>query len=76
MRVELAPRIVADSEISFGKPTIKETRVPVALVVGKLGGGMSVEAVMDEYVLEREDVLAALRYAAELVAGERVRGIA
>ncbi|MGE3270548.1 MAG: DUF433 domain-containing protein [Chloroflexota bacterium] len=76
MRVELAPRIVADSEISFGKPTSKGTRVPVELVVGKLGGGMSVEAVMDEYVLEREDVLAALSYAAELVAGERVRGMA
>lgn len=76
MRIELAPRIVADSEIAFGKPTISGTRVPVEIVVGKLGGGMTVEEVMDEYVLEREDVLAALSYAAELVAGERVRGIA
>jgi len=40
------------------------TRVPVELVVGKLGGGMSMEEVMDEYMLAREDVLAALSYVA------------
>jgi uncharacterized protein (DUF433 family) len=76
MRVQLAPRIVVDSEIRHGKPTIEGTRVPVELVVGKLGGGMSIDEVMDEYALSHEDVLAALTYAAELVAGETVRGVA
>ena len=76
MRIELAPRIVVDPEIRFGKPVIEGTRVPVAIIVGKLGGGMSIEEVMDEYVLAREDVLAALSYAASVLESEQIRGIA
>jgi uncharacterized protein (DUF433 family) len=76
MRVELAPRIIVDPEIRFGKPVIEGTRVPVELVVGKLGGGMSMEEVMDEYVLTREDILAALSYAASVLECEQIRGIA
>lgn len=72
---EIAPRIVADEGIRFGKPVIKGTRVPVDLVVGKLAGGMPVEQVGDEYQLEREDILAALHYAAEALAGEQVRTV-
>ena len=55
--VEIAPRIVVDETVKFGKPVIKGTRVPVDLVLGKLGGGMTVEEVMAEYELAREDVL-------------------
>ena len=76
MRIELAPRIIVDSEIRFGKPVIEGTRVPVELVVGKLGGGMSMEEVMDEYALTRDDVLAALSYAASVLESEQIRGIA
>ena len=76
MRIELAPRIIVDSEIRFGKPVIEGTRVPVELIVGKLGGGMSMEEVMDEYMLKREDILAALSYAASVLEGEQIRGIA
>ncbi len=54
---------------------IKGTRVPVDLVVGKVGSGMSVEDVASEYGLQREDVLAALRYAAEAISGEQVRAV-
>lgn len=68
--IEIAPRIVIDPRIRGGKPVIKGTRVPVDLVLGQLGGGMTVEEVMREYGLSREDVLAALSYAADLVAGE------
>jgi uncharacterized protein (DUF433 family) len=72
MRVQLAPHIVVDPEIRFGKPVIEGTRVPVAIVVGKLASGMTADEVMDDYALTREDVLAALNYAADLVAGERL----
>jgi uncharacterized protein (DUF433 family) len=72
---EIAPRIAADEHVRFGKPVIQGTRVPVELVVGKLAGGMTVEQVADEYGLTREDVLAALRYAADAVAGEHVRAV-
>ncbi len=67
MAREIAPGITVDPAIKDGKPVIKGRRIPVDLVVGKLGGGMTIEEVMGEYDLKREDVLAALRYAAHLV---------
>ena len=70
---EIAPRITVDENVRFGKPVIAGTRVPVALVVGKLAGGMTVEQVMKEYELSREDVLAALSYAARAISDEQVR---
>ena len=73
MRVELAPRIVADAQIAFGKPTIAGTRVPVELLIGKMAGGMSADSVAEEYGVLRADVLAALEYASHLIAGKRIR---
>jgi len=35
--VEVAPRIVVDEKVRFGRPVIAGTRVPVDVVVGKLG---------------------------------------
>jgi uncharacterized protein (DUF433 family) len=71
----IAPRIALDEKVRFGKPVIAGTRVPVDLVVGKLAGGMTVEQVMKEYELLREDVLAALSYAARAVGDEQVRAM-
>lgn len=73
MATEIAPRIVVDPSIKAGKPVIKGTRVPVDLVVGKIGGGMTREEVMEEYGLAAEDVQAALAYAARVVSLENVR---
>jgi uncharacterized protein (DUF433 family) len=73
MSRELAPRIVVDAKIRFGKPVIQGTRVPVDLLVGKVGGGMSPEEVAEEYGVTVEDVRAALLYAASVVAAEEVR---
>ncbi len=36
---QIAPRIVADPAVHFGKPVIEGTRVPVEVIVGKLAGG-------------------------------------
>jgi len=66
--IQLAPRIVVDEGVRFGKPVIQGTRVPVEVVLGKLAGGMTTETVAEEYGLTREDVLAALAYAAQTVA--------
>jgi len=73
--LQIAPRIAVDERVRFGKPVIEGTRVPVELVVGKLAGGMTVENVADEYCLTREDVLAALAYAAQAVAAEEIRAV-
>jgi uncharacterized protein (DUF433 family) len=73
--MEIAPGIVSDEKISFGKPVIKGTRVPVDLILGQLGGGMTFEEVMEEYRLTRENILAALSYASKLVSEEQFRAI-
>jgi len=70
---EIAPGIVVDREVRFGKPVIKGTRVPVDLVIGKLAGGMTAEKVMKEYEIKREDILNAQSYAAKLMREEEIR---
>jgi uncharacterized protein (DUF433 family) len=60
--------IVIDPEIHHGEPCIKGTRVPVAIVVGSIADGMTIEQVIQEYPqLGREAVQAALAYAADVV---------
>ena len=71
MSREIAPGIVVDGRVCFGKPVVKGTRVPVEIVLGKLAGGASVEEVMVEYDLSRDQVLAVLRYAASVIAEEK-----
>jgi len=75
MAKEIAPGITVDPRIKGGKPVIQGRRVPVELVLGQLGGGMTIGQVMDEYDLKRDDILAALRYAAQLVSAEEPKAI-
>ena len=65
-------RIVLDPKIVHGQPVVQGTRVPVAIVVGSLAGGMAFEDIMAEYGITREDILACLDYAARSVSEERV----
>jgi uncharacterized protein (DUF433 family) len=61
-------RVSIDHRVMGGMPCIAGTRIPVATVVGLLGQGYSMEDVLAEYPsLDREDVLAALRFAASAV---------
>jgi uncharacterized protein (DUF433 family) len=66
-------RITIDPEVRHGKPVIKGTRVPVDIVLGSLAGGMSVGEVAKEYDIGKDDVLAAIEYAAKIVAEEDVK---
>jgi len=68
-------RIVIDDKIHFGKPVIKGTRVPVELVIAKLAAGMTFEEIQKEYRITRNDLLAALDYAAKALSGEEIRVI-
>lgn len=64
-RIEISP------DIMLGKPVIKGTRIPVELIVRKLGEGASVEDLLDAYPnLKKEDIQAALIYAADTLANE------
>lgn len=64
-------RVVIDPKICHGKPVIRGTRTPVAIVVGSLAGGMSFEEVAREYELTLEDIRAALKFAGDLVEQEQ-----
>jgi uncharacterized protein (DUF433 family) len=58
-------RITFDERVMGGKPCIRGMRVTVGMVVGQIGSGRSIEAVLADYpYLEHDDVLQALRYAA------------
>jgi uncharacterized protein (DUF433 family) len=59
-------RISIDPTICHGKVCIKGTRVMVSVILDNLAAGESVEEIMRGYHLEREDVQAAVQYAAEL----------
>lgn len=60
-------RIAVDPDIVHGKPRIRGTRVTVQVILELLSAGESVEELLAEYdELTRDDVLAALEYAANV----------
>lgn len=66
-------RIVCNPNILGGKPIIRGTRVSVQFLLELLSAGMSIPEILEEYPhLEREDILAAIRYAAQTIANEEV----
>jgi uncharacterized protein (DUF433 family) len=67
------PRITQDPAIMTGKPCIRDTRIPVDLILRKLAAGESRERLLADYArLEEADLDAALAYAAAVIAGERL----
>lgn len=66
-------RIVSDPRILRGKPCIKGTRIPVALVLGYLAAGRDAAAIKKEFPdLTPDDIAACLDYARELAEFEAV----
>lgn len=60
-----------DPNVMLGKPVIKGTRIPVELIVRKIGEGAFTEDLLDAYPnLTKEDVQAAFLYAADNLANE------
>lgn len=58
-------RITIDPTRMRGLPCIRATRVTVSAILGQLAAGVSVDELLASYpYLERDDILAALRYAA------------
>ncbi len=69
-------RVVSDPDILLGKPSIKGTRIAVELILGWLAQGWTFEQVIEAYPhLEREDILAALAFAAEFMREERYAAV-
>ncbi len=64
-RVEINPKVM------MGKPIIRGTRIPVELILRKLSEGAKEKELLEAYPrLTKEDIKAAIRYAADALAHE------
>lgn len=64
-------RIEVTPDVMLGKPVIRNTRVPVELVLRKLAEGAAVADLLDAYPrLTEADIRACLAYAADAISHE------
>ena len=69
--------ITSDPEILFGKPIIKGTRVPVHLILEKLGKGETIAQLLSAYPrVTEEAIYACLIFASDSVKSEAVIAVA
>jgi len=62
------PLVTSDPAVMLGKPVIAGTRITVEWILEKLGAGESIDDLLLDYPqLTREAVLAALRFALQVV---------
>ncbi len=60
-------RITVDPAVCHGQACIKGTRIPAAVVLDNLAQGIAIDEILSSYpTLVREDIAAAMAYAAEL----------
>lgn len=63
----LLDRVTMGPAINHGKPVIRGLRYPVEMLVELMSSGMTIEEILADYEdLERDDLLAALAFAARL----------
>jgi uncharacterized protein (DUF433 family) len=63
----LLERITLDADICHGKPTVRNMRYPVEMILDLLSSGMSFEEILTDYpALEREDIQACLVFASKM----------
>jgi len=76
-RETMIERITIDPSLCHGKPCIRGLRYPVENVLEWLAGGMTIEEILDDYEdLTREDILAALAFAARIAHTKRIDPLA
>jgi len=69
----MTDRIEINPAVMQGKPVVRNTRIPVELVLRKLAEGATAEELMDAYPrLTKDDIQACLGYAADLIAHQDV----
>lgn len=67
MHIDWRDYIESTAEVLRGKPRLKNTRIPVALVLGYLADGNSTDQIISEFPdLTPDGVAACLDYAREL----------
>jgi len=60
-------RITVNPDICHGKPTIRNMRYPVEMVLDLLSSGMTHQEIMEDYpAIEQKDIIACLMFASQL----------
>ena len=67
-RIEIIP------EVLHGKPHIAGTRVPIDIVLGLLGDGLTPEEIIKDHYphITKDAILACIRYARQIVKDEEI----
>ena len=68
-------KIIVDEKVRHGKPIIEGTRITVDEVLGMLESGMTYTEIEKEHGLNKEQIIAVIKYAAALMKGEEVHNI-
>lgn len=77
MKENLLQRITMNPNISFGKPTIRNMRYPVEIMLDLLAAGMTTEEILEDYPdLEREDIQACISFAKETIRVKSIHKVA
>ena len=67
MNVNWRDHIVSTPDVLRGKPRIKETRIPVSLILGYLAADNTFEQIIEEFPdIRKEQIIACLDYARDL----------
>lgn len=75
--MNLLDRITIDPEICHGSPTLRGLRYTVAMVLELLSSGMTADEILEDYEdLEKDDIYAALAYAARVTRVKRIEPVA
>ncbi len=70
-------RITIDDNVLVGKPVIRGLRISVEQILRAMAAGVPEEDLLADYPeLEREDILAVLMYAADMISETRVYPVA
>lgn len=68
MEDELLKRITLNPNVCFGKPTIRNMRYPVEMILDLLSAGMTNQEILEDYEdLEEDDLRACLLFASKIV---------
>ncbi len=63
----LLSRITLNPEVCHGKPTVRNMRYPVEMVLDLLSSGMTFQEILEDYpAMEEEDIRACLAYASRI----------
>ncbi|MBN8568255.1 MAG: DUF433 domain-containing protein [Ignavibacteria bacterium] len=67
MEQNLLDRITVNQDVCHGKPTIRNMRYTVEMILDLLSAGMTNEEIIKDYPsLNKEDIMASLAYASRL----------